>query len=195
MKSIVRVADKSIHFNQVIFKFNNIIIQRLNSLGRGRSNKLNTQIADWDIITLNIFISIISESDVQRYDLKINNIEILEKMVSSEERILDIIELIIEYDILTASDTTLRARTEMITEALNNNLTTIFKDRASSSELSDVPEDFKSITVNNNNNIKKPQSKERKRNKYYYTKNITQDFQSSIANNKMDIIKYIQLFT
>ncbi len=41
MKFVIRVADKNIPFNQIIFKFNNIIIQRLNSPGRGRSNKLN----------------------------------------------------------------------------------------------------------------------------------------------------------
>ncbi len=41
MKSVVRVADKDIPFNQAILKFNNVIIQRLNSLDRERSNKLN----------------------------------------------------------------------------------------------------------------------------------------------------------
>ncbi len=41
MKFIIRVADKDIPFNQAIFKFNNIIIQRLNSSDRGRFNKLN----------------------------------------------------------------------------------------------------------------------------------------------------------
>ena len=46
MKSIARVADKSIPFNQIILKLNNIIIQRLNSPDRGRSNKSNIQTAD-----------------------------------------------------------------------------------------------------------------------------------------------------
>ncbi len=77
-------------------------------------------------------------------------------MVSGGGRILDIIKLITEYDISTVSDTILRVRIEMITEGLNNNLTTIFEDRALNSELSNVLEDFKNITVdNNNNNIKK----------------------------------------
>ncbi len=53
MKSITRVTDKGIPFNQTIFKFNNIIIQRLNNPDRGRSNKLNTQTTDWDVIILN----------------------------------------------------------------------------------------------------------------------------------------------
>jgi len=112
-------------------------------------------------------------------------------MVSSGGRILDIIESITEYDIPITSDNALRARAEMTTEGLDSNLTTIFRDRASSSELSDVLEDFESMVVDNNN-IKEPQSKKRKRNKYYYTKNITHGFQSNIASNKkMDIIKYI----
>ena len=80
----------------------------------------------------------------------------LEKMVSGGGRILDIIKLIIKYDISTVSNTTLRARTEMTTEEPNSNLTTILEDRAPSSELSNVPKNFKNITVNNNNNIKKP---------------------------------------
>ncbi len=117
---------------------------------------------------------------------------ILEKMVSSGERILDIIKLTTKYDIPTASDTTLQARIEITTEGLDSYFITILKDRTSSSELSDVPKDFKSITVNNNNDIKKPQLKKRKRNKYHYTKNITHGFQSNIASNKkIDIIKYI----
>ena len=115
-------------------------------------------------------------------------------MVSGGEHILDIIELTTEYDIPIIFNTILRARTEITTEGPDSNLTTILEDRASSSKLSNVSENFKNITVNNNN-IKKPQSKKRKRNKYYYTKNITHGFQSSIANNKMDIIKCIQLFT
>jgi len=41
MKFVARVADKSILFNQAILKLNNIIIQYLNSPGRGRSNKPN----------------------------------------------------------------------------------------------------------------------------------------------------------
>ena len=80
-----------------------------------------------------------------------NNMKILEKMVSGWGRILNIIELIIEYDIPTVSDTILRARTEIITEGLDSNLTTIFEDRVLSSELSDVLEDFERIIVNNNN--------------------------------------------
>src|SRR6266498_812175 len=120
--------------------------------------------------------------------------KILEKMVSGGERILNTIKLTIKYDIPTASSTTLRARTEITTEGPDSNLTTILEDRASSSKLSNVSENFKNITVNNNNNIKEPQSKKRKRNKYHYTENITHGFQSSIASNKkMDIIKYIQL--
>src|SRR6266511_5587265 len=78
----------------------------------------------------------------------------------------------------------------MTTEELDSNLAIIFKDRVSSSELSDVLANFKNITVNNNND-KKLQSKKRKRNKYYYTENVTHGFQSSIASNKkIDIIKY-----
>ncbi len=53
---------------------------------------------------------------------------ILEKMVSGGERILNIIKPTINYDIPII-------------------------DRASSSELSNVPKDFKNITVNNNNII------------------------------------------
>ena len=113
-------------------------------------------------------------------------------MVSGGERILNIIKSIIEYDISIVSDIVLRSRTEMTTKRLNNNFIIILEDRILSSELSDVSEDFKSITVNNNNNIKKPQLKKRKRNKYYYTENVTHGFQSNIASNKkMDIIKYI----
>ncbi len=112
-------------------------------------------------------------------------------MVSGGERILDIIKLITEYDILIVSNTTLRTRTEMITKGLDSNLITILEDRTSSSELLDILEDFKSITVDNNN-IKELQLKKRKRNKYHYTENITHSFQSSIVSNKkMDIIKYI----
>ncbi len=80
---------------------------------------------------------------------------ILEKMVSGGGRILDIIKLIIEYDIPTVFNTILRAKTEIITKRLDNNLTIIFEDRVLSSELSNVLEDFESIAVNNNNNIKK----------------------------------------
>jgi len=50
----------------------------------------------------------------------------------------------------------LRARTEIITEGLDNNLIIILEDRVLSSELSDVLEDFESMTVDNDNNIKKP---------------------------------------
>src|SRR6266498_3066819 len=107
MKSVARVVDKNIPFNQIIFKFNNVIIQRLNSPDRGRFNKLNIQTADWDAIILNIFTSIISESDLQRYSLRINNMGILEKMVSNGERILNTIKPIIEYDISIVSDTAL----------------------------------------------------------------------------------------
>ncbi len=71
-------------------------------------------------------------------------------MISNRGRILDIIELIIKYDIPTVSGTALRARTEMTTEELDSNLTTVLKDRASSSKLSDIPEDFKSMAVDNN---------------------------------------------
>ncbi len=118
----------------------------------------------------------------------------LEKMVSGGGRILDIIKLIIEYDIPTASGIVLQARIEMTTEGSDSNLIIILEDRVLSSELSNVPKDFESITVNNNDDddVKKPQSKKHKRNKYYYTKNITHDFQSNIVSNKkMDIIKYI----
>src|SRR6266498_3944012 len=102
---------------------------------------------------------------------------ILEKMVSGGGRILGTIELTIEYDMLTAFGTVLRVRAEMITEGPDSNLVTIFKDRILSSELSDVLEDFESIAVNNNN-IEELQSKKRKRNKCYYTENVTYGFQS-----------------
>jgi len=77
-------------------------------------------------------------------------------MVSGGERILDIIKLIIEYDISIVFGTALRARTEIITEGFDNNLIIILEDRVLSSELSDVLEDFESMTVDNDNNIKKP---------------------------------------
>ncbi len=116
-------------------------------------------------------------------------------MISGGGRILNIIKLTTEYDISIISDTILRARIEIITERSDNNLIIILEDRISSSELSDVLKDFKNMTVNNND-IKKSQLKKRKRNKYYYTENITHGFQSSITSNKkMDIIKYIQLLT
>ena len=113
-------------------------------------------------------------------------------MVSGGGRILNIIKPIIEYDISIISDTILRARTEIITKGLDNNLVTILENRVLSSELSDVSEDFESMAVNNNDDVKNPQLKKRKRNRYYYTENITHGFQSSIASNKkMDIIKCI----
>ena len=119
----------------------------------------------------------------------------LEKMVSNERRILDTIELIIEYDMSIVSGTVLRARTEMTTEGLDSNFVIIFKDRTSSSELSDVLEDFKSMAVDDDDDdddVKESQSKKRKRNKYYCTEDVTHGFQSSIASNKkMDIIKYM----
>ena len=127
----------------------------MNSPDRGRSNKLNTQTADWDAIISNTSTSTISESDLQRHDLGINNMGILEKIVSGGERILDIIELIIEYDISIVFGTALRVRTEMTTKGLDSNLTIICEDRVSSSELSDVPENFKNIVVNNSDDIKK----------------------------------------
>ncbi len=96
-------------------------------------------------------------------------------MISGGGRILDIIKPIIEYDIPIISDIILQIRTEMITEGSDNNLITILKDRVSSSELSNVPEDFKNIAVNNDN-VEKPQLKKRKRNKYYYTEDITHGF-------------------
>ncbi len=80
---------------------------------------------------------------------------ILEKMISGGGRILSIIKLIIEYDIPTASDTALWARTEMTTKGPDSNLTTILEDRASSSELSDVSEDFESMTVDDDDDIEK----------------------------------------
>ena len=83
---------------------------------------------------------------------------ILEKMVSGGERILNIIKLITKYDISIVFNIILRARTEMITKGPDSNLITILEDRVSSSELSNVPEDFKSMAVNNNN-IKEPQLK------------------------------------
>jgi len=43
----------------------------------------------------------------------------------------------------------------MITDKPDSNLITIFEDRVLSSELSDVPENFKSIVVNNDD-IKEP---------------------------------------
>ncbi len=49
-------------------------------------------------------------------------------MISDGGRILDIIKSIIEYDIPTASDTALRAKTEMTTEGPDSNLTTILKN-------------------------------------------------------------------
>ena len=96
-------------------------------------------------------------------------------MVSGGGRILGIIKLIIEYDILIVSGTVLRARTEMITERPDSNLVIIFKDRVLSSELSDVLKYFRNMIVNNNN-VKELQLKKRKCNKYYYTKNITHGF-------------------
>ncbi len=80
----------------------------------------------------------------------------LKKIVSDKGRILSIIKLTTKYDIPIISSTTLQARTEIITEKPDNNLTTILKNRVLSSELSNVSEDFESITVNNNNNIKEP---------------------------------------
>jgi len=72
-------------------------------------------------------------------------------MISGGGRILDIIKLIIEYDILIISSIILRARTEIITEGLNNNFITILENRISNSELSNVLKNFKNIIVNNNN--------------------------------------------
>ena len=162
----------------------------MNSSGRERSNKLNIQTADWDAIILNIFTSIISESDLQRYNLGVNNMGMLEKMVSGGGRILDTIKLIIEYDISIISGTILRARIEMIREKLNNNLIIILEDRVLSSKLSDVLEDFKSMTVDNDDDVEESQLKKRKRNKCYCTEDVTYGFQSSIASNKkMDIVK------
>ncbi len=97
-------------------------------------------------------------------------------MVSGGERILNIIKLITKYDISIVFNIILRARTEIITERPNNNLITIFKNLASSSELSNILEDFKNIIVNNNNNVEELQSKKRKRNKYYYTKDVIYNF-------------------
>ncbi len=72
---------------------------------------------------------------------------ILEKMVSGGERILNTIKPTIEYNISIVFGIILRARTEMTTEGLDSNFTTILEDRVLSSELSNIPEDFKSITV------------------------------------------------
>ena len=85
------------------------------------------------------------------YSLKINNIKMLEKIVSGGGRILDIIELTTEYDILIISSTALRARIEIIMEGLDSNLAIILEDRVSSSKLSNVLKDFESMTVNDNN--------------------------------------------
>ncbi len=101
---------------------------------------------------------------------------ILEKIVSSGGHILDIIELIIEYDILIVSSIVLRARIEMITEGPDSNFIIIFEDRVLSSELSDVPKDFKNMAVDNNDDVEEPQSKKRKRNKYYCTEDVTHGF-------------------
>ena len=79
----------------------------------------------------------------------------LEKIISNGKRILGIIKLIIEYDISIISGTILRARIEMIREKLNNNLIIILEDRASSSELLDILEDFKSMAVDNDD-VKEP---------------------------------------
>ncbi len=80
-------------------------------------------------------------------------------MISSGERILNIIELITKYDIPTVSSTALRVRTEMTTEGPDSNLITVLKDRVSSSELSDVSKGFKSIAVNNNDDVEELQLK------------------------------------
>jgi len=101
---------------------------------------------------------------------------ILEKMVSNGERILNTIKPIIEYDISIVSDTALRARTEMITEEPDSNFIIILENRALSSELSDVPEDFKSMIVDDDDDVEESQLKKRKRNKYYCTKDITHGF-------------------
>ncbi len=150
----------------------------MNSPGRGRSNKSNTETADWDAITSNTSINTISESDLQRYGLGVNNMGILEKMVSGGGRILGIIKSTIEYNISTVSSTALRVKTEMTTEGPDSNLATILEDRVSSSELSDVSEDFKSMAVDDDDDddVKKPQSKKRKRNKCHYTENVTHGF-------------------
>ena len=119
---------------------------------------------------------------------------ILKKMVSSEGRILGIIGPIIEYDIPIVSGIILRVRIEMITEGSDNNFIIILEDRVLSSELSDVLKDFKSMAVDDDDDddVEKSQLKKRKRNKCYYTKDITHSFQSNIASNKkIDIIKYI----
>ncbi len=101
---------------------------------------------------------------------------ILEKMISNEGRILNTIKSITEYDIPTVSDTILRAKTEMTTEGPDNNLTIILKNRILSSELSNILKDFKNMIVDNDDDVKKPQLKKRKRNKYYYTEDITHGF-------------------
>ena len=63
----------------------------------------------------------------------------------------------------------------MTTKELDSNLVIILENRVLSSKLSDVLKNFKNITVNNND-IKELQLKKRKRNKYYYTKNIIHGF-------------------
>ncbi len=79
---------------------------------------------------------------------------ILEKMVSGEGRILNIIESTIEYDIPTIFGIVLRTKIEMITEGLDSNLIIILEDRVLSSELSNVSKDFESITINDNDDVK-----------------------------------------
>ena len=96
-------------------------------------------------------------------------------MISGGGRILDIIKPTIEYDIQIVSSTVLQARTEMTTEGSDNNFIIIFEDRALSSELSNILEDFKSMTVDDDD-IEEPQLKKRKRNKYHYTENIIHGF-------------------
>ena len=96
-------------------------------------------------------------------------------MISDWRRILDIIELIIEYDISIVSGIILRVRIEIITEGLDNNLAIILEDRVLSSELSDVLEDFENMAVDNDD-VEEPQSKKRKRNKYYCTEDVTHGF-------------------
>ena len=71
-------------------------------------------------------------------------------MVSGGRHILNTIKPIIKYDIPTASNTSLRAKIEMTTEEPDSNLIVIFKNRVSSSKLSDVLEEFENIIVNNN---------------------------------------------
>jgi len=79
-----------------------------------------------------------------------------EKIISNWERILGTIELTTEYDIPTVSDIILRARTEIITKGLDSNFITLFEDRALSSELSDVSEDFESMAVDDDDNVEEP---------------------------------------